>query len=65
MGKPKKRKRKRPKNRRAGCLMCKPHKVNGAKQGMPTRQEALARIKEKEFSKEVADVEKPQEREVV
>jgi hypothetical protein len=25
-------KRKRPKNRRAGCLMCKPHKASGAKQ---------------------------------
>lgn len=25
-------KRGRPKNRRAGCLMCKPNKVNGAKQ---------------------------------
>lgn len=24
-------KRKRPKNRRGGCLMCKPHKMNGAK----------------------------------
>jgi hypothetical protein len=24
-------KRRRPKNRRAGCLMCKPHKANGAK----------------------------------
>lgn len=23
-------KRKRPKNARAGCLMCKPHKANGA-----------------------------------
>ena len=23
-------KRKRPKNRRAGCLMCKPHKANGS-----------------------------------
>jgi hypothetical protein len=23
-------KRKRPKNRRAGCLFCKPHKANGA-----------------------------------
>lgn len=23
-------KRKRPKSRRAGCLMCKPHKANGA-----------------------------------
>lgn len=25
-------KRRRPKNRRSGCLMCKSHKVNGAKQ---------------------------------
>ena len=24
-------KRGRPKNARAGCLMCKPHKANGAK----------------------------------
>ena len=24
-------KRKRPKNRRAGCLLCKPHKGNGFK----------------------------------
>lgn len=24
-------KRKKPKNRRSGCLMCKPHKANGAK----------------------------------
>lgn len=24
-------KRGRPKNRRAGCLLCKPHKANGAK----------------------------------
>lgn len=24
-------KRRRPKNRRAGCLYCKPHKMNGAK----------------------------------
>ena len=24
-------KRRRPKNRRAGCLLCKPHKANGAK----------------------------------
>lgn len=26
-------KRERPKNRRSGCLMCKPHKMNGAKGG--------------------------------
>lgn len=26
-------KRKRPKNRRAGCLMCKPWKVNGVGKG--------------------------------
>jgi hypothetical protein len=28
-------KRKRPKNRRAGCLLCKPHKANGAKDKHP------------------------------
>lgn len=27
-------KRKKPKNARAGCLMCKPHKMNGAKGSM-------------------------------
>jgi len=26
-------KRGRPKNRRAGCLLCKPHKANGAPEG--------------------------------
>jgi hypothetical protein len=29
MPKPKKHKRKGPKNTRSGCLMCKPHKMNG------------------------------------
>ena len=24
-------KRRKPKNKRAGCLMCKPHKMNGVK----------------------------------
>jgi hypothetical protein len=34
-------KRGRPKNRRAGCLMCKPHKANGAKgRGMRARDVA-------------------------
>jgi hypothetical protein len=27
-------KRRRPKNRRSGCLLCKPHKMNGAKGDM-------------------------------
>lgn len=37
-------KRLRPKNVRAGCLMCKPHKMNGAKGGFnaQTRQEQKA-----------------------
>ena len=35
-------KRGRPKNRRAGCLLCKPHKANGAHD--PRRQERRARI---------------------
>lgn len=41
-------KRKRPKNRRGGCLLCKPHKANGCKHGNPTQQEAKARITERE-----------------
>lgn len=38
-------KRRRPKNRRAGCLMCKPHKANGVKGGKQaqTQQEQRAR----------------------
>ncbi len=31
-------KRSRPKNRRAGCLMCKPRKMNGAKRKRPVRE---------------------------
>ncbi len=34
-------KRKRPKNSRAGCLLCKPNKANGTKH----RQTATHRIK--------------------
>jgi len=30
-------KRKRPKNRRSGCLMCKPHKANGMTKTMHIR----------------------------
>lgn len=30
-------KRHKAKNQRAGCLMCKPHKVNGAKKGRKGR----------------------------
>lgn len=43
-------KRRRPKNRRAGCLLCKPHKSNGEKDraASQTRQEQLARLDEKE-----------------
>jgi len=62
MGKPRKRKRGRPKNRRAGCLMCKYWKVNGAKQGAPTKQEALARIKEKEQVDDASRYHKDSER---
>lgn len=42
-------KRRRPKNRRAGCLLCKPHKANGAKgreASLPARERrALARAR--------------------
>lgn len=44
-------KRKRPKNRRSGCLMCKPHKANGAKD-RDTWQEKRAKISEKEQREE-------------
>jgi hypothetical protein len=43
-------KRKRPKNRRSGCLLCKPHKANGVDDA--TRQELLARIDEREQRKQ-------------
>lgn len=48
-------KRRRPKNRRAGCLFCKTHKGNGMKGKLcdQTRQEQLARISEKEQRNEV------------
>lgn len=45
-------KRRRPKNRRAGCLMCKPWKANGAKKTNPRRQEKRARVNEKEQRRE-------------
>ena len=35
-------KRRRPKNRRAGCLLCKPHKANGAKD-----REAYERVRDR------------------
>ena len=43
-------KRRRPKNRRAGCLLCKPPKANGAKGSFcnQTTQEKKAVIAEKE-----------------
>jgi hypothetical protein len=45
-------KRKRSKSRRAGCLLCKPHKANGAKDKNPARvmrqlQDDLRQAKEK------------------
>ena len=35
-------KRRRPKNRRAGCLMCKPHKANGAKKKKHSDKKKMA-----------------------
>ena len=35
-------KRGRPKNRRAGCLLCKPHKANGAKGKVKPKDRASA-----------------------
>lgn len=47
-------KRGRPKNARAGCLLCKPHKGNGfkGKHCDQTRQEKVARLSEKEQRRE-------------
>lgn len=44
-------KRKRPKNRRAGCLLCKPYKANGSKdkENNQTLQERKARITDREL----------------
>lgn len=58
-----KHKRRKAKNQRAGCLMCKPHKANGVrKRGKVTngwggvartwRQEYRAWLSEKEWKKE-------------
>lgn len=38
-------KRRRPKNRRAGCLMCKPNKANGARLVMGPRPGVVLRLK--------------------
>ena len=37
-------KRRRPKNRRAGCLLCKPRKVNGASPSATFRIAELHRL---------------------
>lgn len=47
-------KRRRPKNRRAGCLYCKPWKGNGCKHSALRRQELRGREKEREQVKESA-----------
>ncbi|HEY3821622.1 MAG TPA: hypothetical protein VGL81_30855 [Polyangiaceae bacterium] len=39
-------KRGRPKNRRAGCLLCKPHKANGAPVQQRTPVSALRRMQD-------------------
>jgi hypothetical protein len=43
-------KRGRPKDRRAGCLLCKPHKANRAKGTLKAqpRQEQIARQKQQQ-----------------
>jgi len=47
-------KRKRPKNRRAGCLLCKPYKANGAK-GQEASQTYQERKAGERAAHEVAD----------
>lgn len=51
-------KRRRPKNRRAGCLMCKPHKANGAKKnGMRSKDKASVRRKIQESGADLVSTE--------
>jgi hypothetical protein len=47
-------KRRRPKNARAGCLLCKPHKANGCKRSGAglKRQHVRARVSAREQIKE-------------
>jgi len=60
-------KRRRPKNRRSGCLLCKPHKANGIKKrkfvsasGVPTRCD-LARTWKQEARGQIAEREQKDE----
>ena len=55
-------KRGRPKNRRAGCLFCKPHKANGASSLTcnQTPQEQRARITDREAVSDVLQLEELQ-----
>jgi len=48
-------KRGRAKNRRSGCLWCKPHKANGSKGSWnsQTYQEQKARVSEREQRREL------------
>jgi hypothetical protein len=50
-------KRGRPKDRRSGCLLCKPHKANRAKGTLnaQTRQERIARETQKQQIDELSD----------
>lgn len=48
--------RKRAKKQRAGCLLCKPHEMNGIRNGDDTqrRQERIARTNEREWRQAIA-----------
>lgn len=39
-------KRRRPKNRRAGCILCKPHKANGAKNNYKEKASVRRKLQE-------------------
>ena len=41
-------KRRRPKNRRAGCLLCKPWKVNGAKKSNKLKPSELRKVQKEQ-----------------
>lgn len=49
-------KRKRPKNRRAGCLMCKPNKTNGNKHRLEIGHYGFGKIRREIHAKDDVDM---------
>jgi hypothetical protein len=48
-------KRRRPKSQRAGCLLCKPWKMNGAKKSSTPLEKHSDRLRKQKADKELKD----------